>query len=172
MPQPVGGVQITLGSGTPPTTYDVQIGPNGFQGLTLADLFDRTLFDSEHMIGNIRLKKLIGNYGHVESQEFRDALNAGVRLTSGDYYGVSFAPNDDGSYVMMFGTVVNGQANQGMTLDPASLDVDTHDMQMVLRNVGTFLRMAGYTDLTTPAPGGLYQGQTGIQAVAGTTFWF
>jgi hypothetical protein len=66
--------------------------------------------------------------------------------------------------------VLGGVANQTITLNPADLLEDTHDLNMVLLNLGAFLRRAGYTDLTTPAPSGLHAGKTGIQAIAEATF--
>ncbi len=170
MPQQVTGVEITIN--TDPTKYDVQIGPNGYQGRTIADLFDRSTFDEDHMLGNIRLKWVIGGYGALASQEFRDALDAGLSTTAGDFYSVSFAQNIDGSLTISFGNVVGGVANQTLTVSQSDLEEDTHDLEMVLRNIGAFLRKAGYHDLTTVAPNGIYAGKTAIEAVALKTFWF
>ncbi len=170
MPQQVTGVALTIN--TDPTKYDVQIGPNGYQDRTIADLFDRSTFDEDHMLGNIRLKKIIGGYGALASQEFRDALDAGLSTTAGDFYSVGFEQNIDGSFIVSFGNVVGGSPNQTLTVSESDMEEDTHDLEMVLKNVGAFLRKAGYHDLTTVAPNGVYAGKTAIQAVALHTFWF
>ncbi len=170
MPQQVTGVALTIN--TDPTKYDVQIGPNGYQGRTIADLFDRTLFDEDHMLGNIRLKKIIGGYGALASQEFRDALDAGLSTTAGDFYSVHFNQNLDGSFEVSFANSVGGVPSQTVTVSESDMEEDTHDLEMVLKNIGAFLRKAGYHDLTTAAPNGIYAGKTGIEAVALHTFWF
>lgn len=171
MPDQVSGVQITLDPGTPATTYSVQIGPNGYQGLTIASLFNRTNFDPDHLFANIRLRRIIGNYGVLWSQEFTDAINTrGIRTQGADYYNVGFSENQDGSYTLAFGSAVGQAPNQTITVDPQTLADDTHDLDVVLKNIGSFLRVAGYTDLTTPAASGVYAGKTGIQAVALWTF--
>jgi hypothetical protein len=164
MADQVTGVAITVTG----TTYSVQIGPNGYSGLTVAALFDHTTFDQDHLFGNIRLKNIIGNYGaNLWSREFEDALNLnGVATTSGDFYNVGFTANADGSYTLAFASVLGGSPNQTITVNPIDLTDDTHDQTMVLKNIGAFLRRAGFTDLTTPATSGLFAGKTGIQAVA------
>lgn len=172
MPQQVTGVAIAIQSGDP-TLYDVQIGGSGFQGRHVADLFDRTTFDEEHVFGNIRLKWLIGHRGEqLWSQEFTTALNAGLSTTAGDFYHLALTENVDGSYTLAFGTSPSGVANQTITMTQSDLENDTNDIEMVLKNIGAFLRKAGYTDLTTVAPNGIYEGKTGIQAVAIQTFRF
>lgn len=170
MPQQITSVAITLQAD--PTLYNIQLGPNGYIGRLVADLFDRSTFDEEHMLGNIRLKKIIGGYGNLASDEFAAALDAGVATTAGDFYGVGFTQNIDGSYVVAFGNVVGGSPNQTLTVQESDLEEDSHDLNLVLLNVGAFLRRAGYHDLTTPAPNGVYAGKTGIQAVALHVFWF
>ncbi len=172
MPQQVTGVAITIQAGSPTTLYDVQIGNAGYQGRTIADLFDRTTFDEDHVLGNIRLKKIIGGYGALASQEFRDALNLGLSTTAGDFYSVHFNQNIDGSFEIGFTNAVGGVANQTLTVSESDMEEDTHDLEMVLKNIGAFLRKAGYHDLTTVAPNGIYAGKTAIQAVAGKVFWF
>lgn len=169
VPDQVTGVQITPASDG--LTYSLQIGPNGYEGLSVADLFDRTAFDAEHLFGNIRLRRLIGNYGVLWSEEFRAALNAGgVRCKGATYFNVGFALNQDGSHTVAFSSAVGAAPSETITVEPADLADDTHDLEMVRRNVGSFLRLAGYTDLTTPAPNGVYAGKTAAQAVALWTF--
>jgi hypothetical protein len=167
MADQVTGVAVTVSG----ATYSVQIGPNRFSGLPVADLFDWVTFNPDHLFGNIRLKHVIGNFGELWSKEFADALNnTGVATTAGDFYNVGFAANQDGSYTLSFGSVLGGVANQTITFNPVDLLEDTHDLNMVLLNLGAFLRRAGYTDLTTPATSGLHAGKTGIQAIAEATF--
>lgn len=169
MADQVTGVVVAVSG----ANYSVQIGPNGFQGLPIAGLFDRSTFNPDHLFGNIRLKKVIGNFGELWSKEFADALNAnGVGTTSGDFFNVGFSQNQDGSYTLSFGSVLGGSPNQTITVNPADLTEDTHDLNMVVLNLGAFLRRAGFTDLVTPAVGGLYNGKTGIQAIAAATFRF
>lgn len=171
VPDQAAGVQITLGTETPPATYSVTIGPNTYGPFQIADLFNRTNFDSDQLFGNIRLRRIIGNYGVLWSQEFTDAINKnGVRIQGGDYYNVTFEQNDDGSYTLGFGSAIGQAPNQTITVDPSTLADDTHDQSIVLSNIGSFLRIAGYSDLTTPAASGLYVGLTGVQAVATWTF--
>ena len=171
MADQVKGVALTVQGSGPSATYSVQIGPNGFQGMPVSGLFDRTTFDADHLFGNIRLKHVIGNFGELWSKEFADALNAGgIGTTSGDFFNVGFAANRDGSYTLSFGSVLGGVANQTITLNPADLTEDTHDLNMVVKNIGAFLRRSGFSDLTTPATSGLYAGKTAIQAVALQTF--
>lgn len=170
MPEQVTGVQVTINP-TDPTKYDVQIGPNGWQGLLIEQLFARNSFSAKQLFDNIRLKRLIGNFGPLWSQEFRTALNQnGVRCSGGDYFNVSFDQNVDGSYTVGFSTVVGAAPNETITVAADALLDDTRDIETVVRNIGAFLRIAGYTDLTTPAPNGLYAGKTGPQAVAEWTF--
>ncbi len=169
VPDQVTGVVIT--PSVDGLTYSLQIGPNGESGLSVAALFDRTNFDADHLFGNIRLRRIIGNYGVLWSQEFTDAINErGIRTTGADYYNVTFAVNQDGSYTLGFGSAVGAAPNETITVDPQTLADDTHDLEMVKRNVGAFLRIAGYTDLTTPAVSGVYIGKTAVQAVALWTF--
>lgn len=170
VPDQITGVQIVPGAGPAPTACQIVMGPNA-EEVTIASLFDRTTFDAEHLFGNIRLKRLIGNYSVLWSDEFRDAINgAGVKTKGATYYNVAFDQNQDNSYTIGFGSAVGGAANETITVDPGDLADDTHDPWMVVRNVGAFLRLAGYTDLTTPAPNGVYAGLTAIEAVAMWTF--
>jgi hypothetical protein len=170
VPDQVTGVQIVLDPALA-TTCTIQIGPNGFGGVSIAGLFDHTQFDPEQLFGNIRLRRIIGNYGVLWSQEFANAINAqGVRCTGGDYYNVSFETNQDGSFTVGFGSSVGAAPNQTITVDPGDLADDTHDLAMVVRNIGSFLRIAGYHDLTTPAANGVYAGKTAVQAVPLWTF--
>lgn len=165
MPDQIKGVQVTVNPDG--TTCNIQCGSNGFEGITIASLFSRESFDPDHLLGNIRLRRIIGGYSVLWSQEFTDAINEnGVRLGSGDYYNVAFSANQDGSYNIDFGSAVGQPPNQGLTLDPDVLALDSHDIGIVQKNVASFLRIAGYTDLVTPAANGLYAGKTGPQAVA------
>ncbi len=170
MPDQISGV-VLVDHGT---TYDIQMGPNGEQGLQTTSLFDRSTFDQDHLFGNIRLKRVIGGYSVLWSQEFSDAINAnGIHTTAATYYSVSFVQNQDGSYTVGFASSIGGSVNQTITYDPGDLaEEDTHDLEMVRRNVGAFLRLAGYSDLTTPAANGVYVGKTAIEAVVEQIFRF
>lgn len=163
----VTGVTLTP---NPDGTVNIQIGPNGFQ-IPQTQLFDRVTFDPDHLMGNIRLKNVIGNYGaNVWSQEFLDAINAnGIQTTSATFYGLGFTFNPDGSLTVTFGTVLGGTPNQSETFNTADLG-DTHDLGMVVKNIGAWLRMAAFHDLTTPAPNGLYVGKTAVQVIPTLTF--
>ncbi len=175
MPQKLnaGVVTITPQSGSPPTLYDIQIGNSGQQGLTIASLFDRTTFDEGHLLGNLRLHKLIGGFGSIASKEFATSINAaGVAITAGDFYSINITQNVDGSYTIGFAQEVGAADNQTLTATDADLNADNHDEDMIVKNVGAFLRRAGFHDLTTPAPNGVYAGKTAVQAVALMSFWF
>ncbi len=172
MPNQVTGVQL-IPRVDDPELYDVQIGPNGYLGLRVENLFARNSFDAKQLFDNIRLKRLIGNYGPLWSQEFRNALNAnGVRCTGGDYYNVTFAVNVDGSYTVGFSTVIGAAPNETITVAADALLDPGFDLETVVRNIGAFLRIAGYTDLTTPAPNGVYAGLKAAEAVALWTFHY
>lgn len=169
MPDQIKGVQVTVNPDG--TTCNIQVGPNGYENVLISSLFDRSNFDPDHLLANIRLRRVIGGYSVLWSQEFTDAINEnGVRLSSGDYYNVQFSVNQDGSYNLDFGNSVGSPPNQGITVDPDTLAQDTHDIEVVMKNVKSFLRIAGYTDLVTPAVNGIYAGKTGPQAVALWTF--
>ena len=174
MPSQVTGVQLSIVGTAPNQTLSVQIGPNGYGGLSLTgagSIFDRTSFNANHLYGNIRLHYVVGNYGVLWSQEFIDALNArGIATTAGDFYNVGLTTNPDGSYTIAFGSAIGGVANQTITADADTLTGDTYDEGMILLNIGSFLRKAGFTDLVTPASNGVFAGMTGIQAVAAQTF--
>lgn len=170
VPDQVTGVQV-VPNPTDPTLYDLNIGPNGWQNLQVSQLFERNSFDAQQLFGNIRLKRIIGNYGSLWSQEFAAALNAnGIRCTGGDYFNVSFEQNQDGSYTVGWSTAIGQAPNETIVVRPESLADDTRDIEQVRRNIGAFLRIAGYTDLTTPAANGVYAGKTAVQAVAEWTF--
>jgi hypothetical protein len=170
----ISGVQLGIQGTAPNQTVSVQVGPNGYSGLPLSgngSFFDRVSFDADHLFGNIRLHYVIGNFGTLWSQEFVDSLNAnGVATTAGDFYNVGFEVNDDGSYTISFGSAIGGAVNQTITTDEATLTEDTYDQTILLKNIGAFLRRAGFSDLTTPAATGIYAGETAIQAVAGHVF--
>lgn len=174
VPDQVTGVQIAVVTpevGQPATEYTLQIGPNGYGAQPIASLFDRTTFDAEHLFGNLRLRRLIGNYGVLWSEEFRQSINAsGIKLGGATYFNVTFEQNQDGSFVVGFGQAVGSAPNETITVDPGDLADDTHDLGMIVKNVKSFLRVAGFTDLTTPAPNGVYAGLTAIEAVAMWTF--
>lgn len=169
MPDQISGVTITPSMDG--LTYDLQIGPNGYPSLSVASLFDHSTFDEQQLFANIRLRRIIGNYSVLWSQEFTDAINErGVRCRGADYYNVGFSVNQDGSYTIAFGSTVGAAPNQTITVSPETLADDTHDLDAVVKNVGSFLRIAGYMDLTTPAPNGIYAGKTAVQAVPLWTF--
>ena len=170
MPSQITGVTITPNEDF--STVEIQIGPNGFQNIATASLFQRNQFDAAHLKGNVRLKRIIGGFsGALWSQEFKDAINEnGIATTPSDYFSVDFVPNDDGSYNLLFSTQLGHAASEGIVINPADMDADTHDLEMVKLNIGSFLRRAGYTDLTTPAANGAYVGKTAVQAVPLWTF--
>lgn len=170
MPEQVTGVQVIPRQDNP-LLYDLQIGPNGWESLDVSELFGGAPFTVQQMLDNIRLRRIIGNYGPVWSDEFLGALNAtGVHCSNVTFYSCEFTENVDGSYTVGFTSAQGQPPNETITVDAAWLSDDLRDLQTVRRNVGAFLRLAGYTDLTTPAPNGLYAGMTGPQAVATWTF--
>ncbi len=152
MPQQVTGVAIIDNEDG---TCAVQIGSSGYGGLDIAGFFDRSTFNQGHLAGNMRLARLIGNYGTVTSEEYLARLAEGLHLTNDDYTVTSIVDNEDGSYTVGFGS-------QTVTMQTSDLEGDTNDLQMVLRNIGSYLRIQGYTELTAGA----------IAAVAARSFWY
>lgn len=175
MPDQISNVQISIVPAEPneePTQCIIQVGPSGYQR-DISYLFDRMTDEPEHLIGNIRLKRIIGGYtsSALWSSEFLDLLNdSGIKTNTGTYYITDISLNQDGSYTVAFGPSKVGPASTTVTVALADLQDDTHDVDMVLRNVRSFLRLEGYNDLVTPAANGLNQGNTAIQAVAAATF--
>lgn len=171
MPNEITGVQITPHPTDP--TYSIQVGINVYTGQSVAALFDFTQFDPMQLIDNIRLKRIIGGYtpAALFSDEFRGAINAkGIRTAGGDYFNVSFEQNPDESYRISFATSRGAEPSQVINVFADDLIADSRDLSSVRRNVKAFLRIAGYTDLTTPAPSGVYAGKTAAEAVALQTF--
>ncbi len=152
MPQQVSGVTMIDNEDG---TCAVQIGGAGYGGLDIASFFDRSTFSQDHLAGNMRLARVIGNYGAVTSEEYLARLAEGLHLTDADYTVTSIVDNEDGGYTVGFGS-------QTVTMQAGDLEGDTNDLQQVLRNIGSFLRIAGYTELTAGA----------IAAVATQSFWY
>lgn len=168
MPNQITGVTITPNQDG--TTCNVQVGPNGYT-VNIADLFVRNNFDADHLLDNIRLRRIIGGYSVLWSEEFVNSINTnGVRLPCGDYYNVGFTVNPDESVTVAFGSTVGQSPNETITTTPDFLADDTHNIDLVVKNVKSFLRIANFSNLTTPAASGIYAGKTASQAVATWTF--
>lgn len=168
MPNQITGVTITPDQNG--TTCNIQVGPNGYT-VPIADLFNRTNFDASQLLDNIRLRRVIGGYSVLWSSEFEQALQeSAIRLPCGDYYNVGFTVNPDESVTVAFGSNAGTAPSETVTTTNDWLADDTHNIDLVPKNVASFLRVANFSDLTTPAASGLYAGKTASEAVALWTF--
>jgi len=178
VPDRISGVTIVPIPGEnnePPTTCNINIGGNTYTK-PISYLFDRTTDEPEQIIGNIRLKALIGGYTGqaLWSEEFRQLINEkGIIVNTGRYYLTSIELNQDQSYELGFGTSSSQTSpTTTATVWPADLMDDNRSLDLVLMNVRSWMWMEGYTDLTTPAINGFNEGKTAIQAIPDYEFRF
>lgn len=145
MPKQISKIEITDVSGNP-GIINVQIGDFGYE-IPEAELFDTTV-DFDHIIQNLRLAYLIGNYGALNSDEF--IKNRSVNTKSGIWHIKSIELIDANSkqyHVNL--SKQKGQSDFGIEIYEADLTDNYSNRSVILKNIGAYLIKEGYKKLTS-----------------------
>jgi hypothetical protein len=143
-----------------------QVGPYGFSR-ELTWLFDRSNFEPNHMIKNLRLAHKIGAKADVASREFLDSVNGGNKgmdLADGTWFirKVALSSGSEDTYEISFSITKTGPISHTITTSRTEFENnESPNPENILDNVRSFLRRGNFSSLTAGA----------ISALKNTTFW-
>lgn len=147
-------------------TATFQIGPYGITK-DLEWLFDRSAFNTNHMVKNLRLARNIGVKAELASREFLDSVNGGQKgmdLADNTWFirSIALVPGSATEYTISFSPTKTGPVSYNIQIDKNDIEQDNEsNPDDIFDNVKSFLRRGNYTSLTSGA----------INALKSRLFW-
>lgn len=147
-------------------TVTFQIGPYGFTRDKFW-FFDRSTFNQDHMIKNMRLAHKIGTKADLASREFLNSVNGGQKgmdLGADTWFirSIVLAPGSTNEYDVSFSASRNGPVSHTVRIDRQDIEQETSgNPEDIFDNVKSFMRLSNFNDFTVGV----------ITAIKSRLFW-